>query len=999
MSEINGSNMKREPTRAKALSQQGVWTGMVCAVATGVVALIAPSTHAAGNGTWLNTGSTSANWTESTNWLNNTVPGSTIGTTNTDVATLNTALGTFGTAGSPVLIDSSTENIGGITFDAAAGKFFIGSTAGNSLFVSSGGAIQVTNTLTNAAGAGNVVTETINAPLVIAGASGAYSLINNSANGTLAKAGILNVGGAISGGNAGATVLTLRGSNTNANTISGVISTGAATTFALTKTEAGTWILSGANTYSGVTTIRGGTLTIGNGGSLNGTTGTALTINGSGTFNVQESGGSTQGMGLLTLTSGDATIQSTFASTSATLTFSNVTARAANGGSANFVISGGTPTTNVIVLSQYNGSAPSTGSLLDKGLFFGGSNYATYDSGGYLRAYATTDTNAVTSPAAATLGVNDATKNAFVTGAITAQTTASVNTINLSSNNLTMSTTAQVLSTNGLISSGSTAATLGSTGGILQATASGGELLVRVNGSSDVLTVTSVIQNFAGGVTGSSLTKVGAGKLVIGGANTYTGGTFVYGGTLQLAGSASNYLADTSTLTIDGGTFDENTSAETVGAVVLISGTINTGSSQLKAPSYDLRSGLVSGRLLDSTAPAAVTKSTEGTVTFSGAFSNLYTGGTTISGGELDLAKTAGVQAASNTTITAGTLKLINSNQILDAATITVNGATASFDLNGKVETVTTVVLDGGGRITGGTLTSSGGSFDLRSGSVSSVLDGSGIALNKTTSGTVTLSNTNTYTGATTIQAGTLALSAVSTNNIATSSTIVVGDSLAHNTAGLDVTGLTNSKIVLGANQTLAGFGTVTGNVTGVSSSTVAPGNSNGKLTVTGNFDLGGGRLGIQLDKSTAGVITLPTSQTISGVAQYDELAVTGMTNVAGGKLVLEVGQNLANGDVYYILDNQGSGTAAANGQFYTATINGLTAQIGGIDAGAGNPLTNGATFSAGGFSFLINYDATVSGTANDISLTAVAVPEPASLGLLSFTGIGLLARRRRRLR
>jgi len=44
--------------------------------------------------------------------------------------------------------------------------------------------------------------------------------------------------------------------------------------------------------------------------------------------------------------------------------------------------------------------------------------------------------------------------------------------------------------------------------------------------------------------------------------------------------------------------------------------------------------------------------------------------------------------------------------------------------------------------------------YDVQSGTVSAILAG-GVGLNKTTSGTVTLSGNNTYTGTTTISAGT----------------------------------------------------------------------------------------------------------------------------------------------------------------------------------------------------------------------------------------------------
>lgn len=61
---------------------------------------------------------------------------------------------------------------------------------------------------------------------------------------------------------AGAKTLTLQGSNTGTNTLAQMIndSTGGATS--LSKSGSGKWVLAGANTYSGTTTISGGTLTV-----------------------------------------------------------------------------------------------------------------------------------------------------------------------------------------------------------------------------------------------------------------------------------------------------------------------------------------------------------------------------------------------------------------------------------------------------------------------------------------------------------------------------------------------------------------------------------------------------------------------------------------------------------------------------------------------------------------------------------------------------------------
>ncbi len=217
----------------------------------------------AANGTWLNTGLSNGNWSTALNWVGGTVPGSTVAITGTNadtsVATFNTALGTFGTSGSPILIDSTSLNIAGITFDTASvGSYFIGTTGGNSLFLSSGGTIQMTATAITA-------TQTVNAPLVIQGVSGTYTFQNNSTS-----TGTLVIGGQVSGGHASAQTLNLAGTQTGNNTVSGNIVNGTATSLAINKSGAGTWILGGTNSYSGTTTISGGTLSLTGSNSGNG---------------------------------------------------------------------------------------------------------------------------------------------------------------------------------------------------------------------------------------------------------------------------------------------------------------------------------------------------------------------------------------------------------------------------------------------------------------------------------------------------------------------------------------------------------------------------------------------------------------------------------------------------------------------------------------------------------------------------------------------------------
>src|SRR5262249_49395035 len=146
---------------------------------------------------------------------------------------------------------------------------------------------------------------------------------------------------------------------------------------------------------------------------------------------------------------------------------------------------------------------------------------------------------------------------------------------------------------------------------------------------------------------------------------------------------------------------------------------------------FALQSGTVSTVLAGT---GAVNKTGVGTVTLSGA--NTYSGNTTVSGGTLALtgAGTLGGNAGT-TTVSGGTLDLGTTTQDQNAGPPFTSAS-----------------------LQGGSLAWSG-AFALQSGTVSSVLAGTGAA-SKTTGGTVTLSGANTYTGGTTVTAGILQLGA-----------------------------------------------------------------------------------------------------------------------------------------------------------------------------------------------------------------------------------------------
>jgi autotransporter-associated beta strand protein len=290
------------------------------------------------------------------------------------------------------------------------------------------------------------------------------------------------------------------------------------------------------------------------------------------------------------------------------------------------------------------------------------------------------------------------------------------------------------------------------------------------------------------------------------------------------------------TLTIGNGI---NLNSATVDLVVNC-GTINLGTSQ----TWTVPSGrtLTTGSLTSSGAVNSpnngnytVTKNGSGTWTTSGTGDNGSTG-VTVGGGTFNLNKTSsgGAHAVGGPGLqinSGGTARITGpgGDQIYDGGSVTLS-AGAVLDLYGNSETIAT--LAGTGGVVDNTAAGKSATLTLATGSstFSGTLQNSGagatLALVKNGTGTFTLNGVNTYSGGTTVAAGTLALT--SGANAAMAYTVsggILEVSAAVNGVSLPMTGLTVGG---GASQ-------LTFNLGGLRNLSAPLVNDNGNLIINGS--------------------------------------------------------------------------------------------------------------------------------------------------------------------
>jgi len=270
---------------------------------------------------------------------------------------------------------------------------------------------------------------------------------------------------------------------------------------------------------------------------------------------------------------------------------------------------------------------------------------------------------------------------------------------------------------------------------------------INSSGSASFNTIGSVLAGSGG------LIKTGNRTLQLRGANTYTGGTQVHDGFL-LIGLGNNRLPTTTTLTLGNatgntsGTFQMNSRSQQVAGIA----TAGTG---------------LANRVINSSSTVTTfTVANSTNQTFTGILGG--TGGndnnfnfTKSSTGRLILGSTN--TFTGTTTISDGILELGHAtNTLSDAAPVNVNGGT--LDIADKTETIGALTVTSGA-ITGTTGVLSASSCAGKAGTVSTTLasttnlSGTNTTwLTKDTSGTLTLSAANTFTGNITITAGRLTL-------------------------------------------------------------------------------------------------------------------------------------------------------------------------------------------------------------------------------------------------
>jgi len=362
-----------------------------------------------------------------------------------------------------------------------------------------------------------------------------------------------------------------------------------------------------------------------------------------------------------------------------------------------------------------------------------------------------------------------------------------------------------------------------------------------------------------------SVTKSGPGTLELGATNTFSGGLSVNAGTVKAIASSPVFGTGNVTLA-DNVALDVNDFSPTSG-LLATSGTgagalvFNGGTATGTLTVTGTGTASFAGTLQDNNGGAgvlALTKAGIGTQTLTG--NNTYTGGTTLAGGLLELGSANALGTAGTISFTGGSLRFSAANTTDYSARFSAAASQAySLDTNNQAVTLGTPLTSAGGTLT------------------------------KLGSGTLSLTATNTYTGATTINAGTLVadLTAITSAIDPTSPLIFTG------TGTFQVKGSTGNVRAQTVNGLTLTGGNATVDVANVGTSTTL---NLGALTRSPNtsvdFRASAGTFGVDavVTTSTANDASglLGVWATVNNVTQWAAnngsgviVAYTGYTNIA----------------------------------------------------------------------------------------------------------------------
>ena len=661
---------------------------------------------------------------------------------------------------------------------------------------------------TLAAGAANILTNSAGLNLTTSGAT------FNLAGFDQSIVAVTGVAGAIVTNNAGnvgdVATFTITG---NGGNYAGNITQTVTDTLSFTKAGTGTQILSGSgNTYSGATTVNGGTLQAGANNVLGATSG--LILNGAGaTFNLA---GFDQLLGKL------------------------------DGAAGTVVTNNAGNIADVATLTITGGGGSFSGDITENGSDT--LSLTKSGSGTQTLAVATGSYDGATTVSGGTLLINTAASLGNASG----QTTASTGTLDLGGLALASSETINLTGSG----AGGAGALIGS-----NAVAAGNAIVLTGTGAIGT-TATLTINAVIGG--SGNLSKVGAGTLVLSGNNSYAGGTTIAQGTL--AAGAGNVLDNSSGVSVASGArlnlagFNQAlTKLDGVAGSVVTNDAGGGGSAATLTISGGGGSyaGNITQNALDD---LSLTKSGSGAQSLS-VVSGTYAGATSISGGTLSISTAASLgTTAGQTTANGGTLDL---NGLALASSESVNlsgsgnggvGALTATGTSSLANSVSVTLIDNATLGGAGTLT------------INTAIGESGGArsLTKSGAGTLVLSNgANTYSGATNVAQGTLKAG--------------VADVLA-NSSGLNLT-------ASGAIFNLAGFDQTVSKLDGVAGSVVT--NNSAAVADTASLDISGGGGSYAGDITEVGGDTLSLSKSGSGTQTLTvgTGSYNGVTLISGGTL------------------------------------------------------------------------------------------------------------------